>query len=62
MDNSIDLISEIAAANLLGVSNRTMQTWRYRGTGPIYISIGRRCIRYRMADLNEYLEKIISKM
>jgi helix-turn-helix protein len=38
--------NESQAANLLGVSVRTLQAWRFRGGGPRYIKIGR-AVRYQ---------------
>jgi hypothetical protein len=38
--------NESQAANLLGVSVRTLQAWRVRGGGPRYIKIGR-AVRYQ---------------
>ena len=39
-------LNESQAANLLGVSVRTLQAWRLRGRGPRYIKIGR-AVRYQ---------------
>ncbi|WP_210388146.1 helix-turn-helix domain-containing protein [Corynebacterium sp. HMSC078H07] len=38
------------AAEILGVSVRTMEAWRQCNEGPTYIHIGRR-VRYRISDL-----------
>ena len=50
------LLSEQLAAALLGVTPRTLQSWRPRGSGPRYISISARCIRYRRKDLIAWTE------
>lgn len=48
------LVSEIMAAQYLNVSPRTLQAWRMRGGGPKYCSISRRCVKYRLADLDSW--------
>lgn len=50
------LQTEAEAAEQLGVAERTLQTWRHRGSGPAYIRISSRCVRYRQRDLNAWLE------
>lgn len=49
------LYDEIQAARLLRVSRRTLQGWRLKGGGPLFVRLGPRCIRYRRADLQEFL-------
>jgi len=48
------LIDEPALATKLGVSRSTLQSWRYNGRGPRYIKLGR-MVRYRTADVDEFL-------
>jgi hypothetical protein len=43
-------LNENQAAEFLGLSVRTLQTWRVRGGGPPYCKIGR-SVRYQRADL-----------
>jgi hypothetical protein len=53
MQSSSDLdvsLNENQAAEFLGLSVRTIQTWRVRGGGPRYCKIGR-SVRYQRADL-----------
>jgi hypothetical protein len=53
-------LPENLAAELLGVSVRTLQAWRLRGVGPPYAKLlGSRAIRYRRSDLIQFLEKSI---
>lgn len=47
------LLMEVQAAKLLNISERTLQAWRLRGTGPAYVKAGR-AIRYRQSDLLEW--------
>lgn len=49
------LLPEDAVANELGVSARTLQSWRVIGGGPRFIKVGR-SVRYRRRDLDAYLE------
>ena len=51
------LMSEDQAAGFLAVSPRTLRNWRTRGSGPKYVKVSARCIRYRMRDLAEWTEK-----
>lgn len=52
------LMTESAAGRYLGgnraISVGTMQSWRYDGTGPSWIKVGRQ-IRYRRSALDAYL-------
>lgn len=43
------------AARYCSVSRRTLEDYRYRGTGPRYRKIGR-VIRYAIADLDTWME------
>lgn len=38
-------------AEILGVARVTLQQWRARGEGPSYYKLGRRAVRYRLADV-----------
>lgn len=49
------LLSEVDAADLLGLSTRTLQCWRLQETGPAYVRAGR-AIRYRRRDLLEWID------
>ena len=53
------LIDEKAAAEFLGLTDRTMQGNGYRGGGCRYIRLSSRCIRYRRVDLREWAESRI---
>jgi len=50
------LLFESEAARMLAVSPRTLRNWRTLGNGPAYIKISGRCIRYRHADLIEFVD------
>ena len=49
------IVTEVQAAEILQVSTRTLQSWRYRGEGPPYFRMGR-LVRYRLSDLAEWLD------
>jgi len=54
------MLTTAQAADVLGVSRRTMEGWRVRGGGPQYVQpgpvTGRRCaVRYRESDLRDYI-------
>ena len=53
-DATGSLLTEKVAARLLAVSNRTLQTWRFRGIGPAFVRAGR-AVRYRQTDLDDWV-------
>lgn len=54
-DGAPALLTENEAARFLGFSPRTLQTWRVRGTGPSFIRVSKRCVRYTMDDLEAWI-------
>jgi predicted DNA-binding transcriptional regulator AlpA len=48
------LLDERGAAAMLGMTPRTLQEWRRVGSGPPYVRISSRCVRYRVADLESW--------
>jgi hypothetical protein len=53
---SIDLMTTEQAARYLGVSAKSLHTWRCEGTGPVYSQhVARGLVRYRRADIDEWL-------
>jgi hypothetical protein len=49
------LLGEMRAAELLGLSSRTLQAWRARSEGPPFVRAGR-AVRYRRRDLIAWIE------
>lgn len=49
------LLTERQAAGFLNLSVRTLQGWRLRGGGPVYVKCGR-AVRYRRQDLRAYVD------
>lgn len=43
-----------AAAEYLGTTKQTLNTWRYRGEGPPFVKMGRRVV-YRLEALDRWL-------
>ncbi len=50
------LLYPLEAAHILGLSPRTLEHYRIAGGGPRYVSIGRRCVRYRRSDLIDWID------
>jgi len=46
------------AAKILDVSKATLDTWRSRGGGPVYVKYGR-AVRYRTEDLDKFVAERI---
>lgn len=55
---TVPLLRERDAADYIGVSDYTLQKWRWRSIGPRFVRIGGahgRAIRYRKSDLDAYI-------
>jgi len=56
IDRDLDaVINENLAAEILGLSTRTLQAWRISGRGPNFLKMGR-TVRYRRRDLVQFQE------
>jgi hypothetical protein len=49
-------IDEKAAADFLGLTDRTMQGYRQKGGGPKYVALSSRCLRYTRRWLRGWAE------
>ena len=49
------LLTEVAAADLLSLSVRTLRAWRARAFGPAFVRAGR-AVRYRRRDLLAWMD------
>lgn len=54
------LLNSDEAAEILGISRSTLETWRCENRGPKYVKLGphtrgRIPVRYRLEDLEEYI-------
>jgi predicted DNA-binding transcriptional regulator AlpA len=51
------LVKEDRVAKILDLSQETLRKWRGLDKGPPWISLGENSIRYRLSDINKYLEQ-----
>lgn len=51
-----NLVTEHAAAELLGLSVRTLQKWRLRGGGPAFLKLGH-AVRYDLEDVERFVRE-----
>jgi hypothetical protein len=49
------LVGELEAAQILGLSVKTLRRWRFAGRGPAFHKLGS-CVRYRLDDLAAFIE------
>lgn len=50
-------IPDTEAARILGCSVACLRAWRLQGRGPAFVRLGRRLVRYRLIDLQEYVAR-----
>lgn len=50
-------LNQAAAARFLGVDVETLRRWAARGVGPRRSEFGTRLVRYRIADLEGWLDE-----
>ncbi|OPL16338.1 MAG: excisionase [delta proteobacterium ML8_D] len=43
------------AAQFLGLKKATLEAWRCKGGGPVFLKMGK-AVRYRQEDLNSFLK------
>ncbi len=55
------LLGQREAAALIGVSERTLECWRWRGGGPPFVKISRRAVRYRRPDIQQWVSERIQR-
>jgi len=48
------LLDTQAAADVLGLSPNTLSRWRWSGSGPRFVKLGR-AVRYRREDLDQFI-------
>lgn len=49
------LLTDVQAAERLGLAVKTLRNWRVSGRGPRFIRLGR-AVRYAVADLDAFIE------
>jgi predicted DNA-binding transcriptional regulator AlpA len=55
-DTQEKLLTPRQLAEMLGVVERTVETWRHRKVGPKFIRVSQNRDRYRAADVEEWLK------
>ena len=55
MGKDILLRTNLAAAHL-ELAPATLEAWRCRGCGPVFIKLGK-AVRYRLSDLDEFTDR-----
>lgn len=55
------LLNQRQAADLMGVSERTLECWRSRGGGPPFVKISRRAVRYRRQDIDQWVGERVQR-
>jgi predicted DNA-binding transcriptional regulator AlpA len=53
-DDGDELLDAASTAAFLGLSERTLERWRRERTGPSFIRLSVRAIRYRLSDLRAW--------
>lgn len=48
------LVNENQAAEFLGISKKTLQSWRQRRTGPRFVKLSN-LVRYQVGDLEDFI-------
>ena len=51
------LLTEREAASILGFTQSALQAWRLKGGGPRFVKISARAVRYRLEDLEVFVEE-----
>ena len=50
------LLTPIQAADFLSLTPRWLELKRYHGDGPPFVRVSARCIRYRLADIEDWVD------
>ncbi|HEX7380891.1 MAG TPA: helix-turn-helix domain-containing protein [Nevskiaceae bacterium] len=50
------MLTDLEVAELFGTATQTIRDWRWKGTGPAYIKLGPRMVRYRAEDIKAFIE------
>jgi hypothetical protein len=52
---SSPLLDTVQVSSILNLQAATVKKWRLLGIGPKYIRVGKRTIRYRLADVKRFI-------
>jgi predicted DNA-binding transcriptional regulator AlpA len=58
-EDTSPLLTQQHAADFLSCSPRSLEAWRLRGGGPRHVRLGRRCVRYRLSDLADWVASCV---
>ena len=58
-DNRYQQLSEDEVASLVGLTKKTLQKKRKDGTGPRYVRVSAKCVRYRLMDIIAWQENLL---
>jgi len=53
----LQAVNEVEAAKILSLSVQTLRNWRGKKIGPQYIKLSNRCIRYRVVDIQDFVQQ-----
>jgi excisionase family DNA binding protein len=53
---TVELLSTTETARILRVHPATLATWRHEGRGPKFVKVGDRRVRYRLSDVETWLD------
>lgn len=59
--NSAPLLTTRQAAEYLAYEVRTLESWRLRGGGPVFVRVSAKSVRYRLSDLEAWIEERLRK-
>ena len=54
--DAVHLVTADSAARHLDLSKQTLARWRQVGKGPRFVRISQTCVRYRLDDLEAWVE------
>ncbi len=57
MDPTKPIFTPVELSQYLGVTHQCLANWRCRGEGPRFLRVGKRIIRYRWKDVEEWMER-----
>ena len=53
------LLTEKETAAALGTPASTLRYWRFKGTGPEYLKLGARLVRYKQSVIEDYIQSSV---
>ena len=53
--NKNNLLDEAEVAEHCNIATATLRNWRCLGTGPAYLKLGKRSVRYRREDVDAFI-------